>query len=177
MSRTATARQKSWRGATDWPAFLPFIVEMGAIGGLIMISVIVAFVFGREYTEGMAKNMLALPIPLLVVGCAMTHATLAGFLNITRVELTMPELRTWHHPLPCRPIRQFAAPLMSHAICQQCGWHWRGFGARYVVKIALRDGTSSAFLAISDPAIADFLEHAINGFYRLDDGHAALEAV
>ena len=50
-------------GATDWPAFLPFIVEMGAIGGLIMSSVIVAFVFGREYTEGMAKNMLALPIP------------------------------------------------------------------------------------------------------------------
>jgi ABC-2 type transport system permease protein len=50
-------------GGTDWPAFLPFIVEMGAIGGLILISVIVAFVFGREYTEGMAKNMLALPMP------------------------------------------------------------------------------------------------------------------
>ena len=50
-------------GAADWPAFLSFVVVMGAVGGLIMISVIVAFVFGREYTEGMAKNMLALPIP------------------------------------------------------------------------------------------------------------------
>lgn len=50
-------------GAADWPAFLSFIVVMGAVGGLILGSVIVAFVFGREYTEGMAKNMLALPIP------------------------------------------------------------------------------------------------------------------
>ena len=50
-------------GAADWPAFLSFIVVMGAVGGLILSSVIVAFVFGREYTEGMAKNLLALPIP------------------------------------------------------------------------------------------------------------------
>jgi ABC-2 type transport system permease protein len=47
----------------DWPSFLTFVVEMGGIGGLIMCSIIVAFVFGREYTEGTAKNMLALPIP------------------------------------------------------------------------------------------------------------------
>jgi ABC-2 type transport system permease protein len=46
----------------DWPTFLTFIVEMGGVGGLIMCSVIVAYVFGREYAEGTAKNMLALPI-------------------------------------------------------------------------------------------------------------------
>jgi ABC-type transport system involved in multi-copper enzyme maturation permease subunit len=48
--------------ALDWPTFLTFIVEMGGVGGLIMSSVIVVYVFGREYTEGTAKNMLALPI-------------------------------------------------------------------------------------------------------------------
>ena len=46
----------------DWPTFLTFIVEMGGIGGLIICSIIVAYVFGREYIEGTAKNMLALPI-------------------------------------------------------------------------------------------------------------------
>lgn len=46
----------------DWPTFLTFIVVMGGIGGLIICSIIVAYVFGREYTEGTAKNMLALPI-------------------------------------------------------------------------------------------------------------------
>ncbi|MGA2481284.1 MAG: ABC transporter permease [Spirochaetia bacterium] len=46
----------------DWPTFLSFIVEMGSVGGLIMCSIIVAYVFGREYAEGTAKNMLALPV-------------------------------------------------------------------------------------------------------------------
>jgi ABC-2 type transport system permease protein len=36
---------------------------MGGLGGLVIVSVIVSFVFGREYAEGTAKNMLALPIP------------------------------------------------------------------------------------------------------------------
>jgi ABC-type transport system involved in multi-copper enzyme maturation permease subunit len=47
----------------DWPSFLVFIVEMGGIGSLLMSALIVTFVFGREYVEGTAKNMLALPIP------------------------------------------------------------------------------------------------------------------
>jgi ABC-2 type transport system permease protein len=47
----------------DWPTFLTFIVEMGSVGGLIMCSVIVTYVFGREYAEGTAKNMLSLPVP------------------------------------------------------------------------------------------------------------------
>jgi ABC-type transport system involved in multi-copper enzyme maturation permease subunit len=46
----------------DWPTFLTLIVEMGGVGGLILCSVIVAYIFGREYTEGTAKNLLALPI-------------------------------------------------------------------------------------------------------------------
>lgn len=45
-----------------WSGFLTFIVEMGGMGGLILCSIIVTYVFGREYVEGTAKNMLALPI-------------------------------------------------------------------------------------------------------------------
>ena len=47
----------------DWSTFLFLIVEMGGFGGLVMVSLIVSFVFGREYAEGTAKNALALPIP------------------------------------------------------------------------------------------------------------------
>ena len=49
--------------AVDWGTFITFTVEMGGIGGLIMSSVIVTYVFGREYAEGTAKNLLATPIP------------------------------------------------------------------------------------------------------------------
>ena len=47
----------------DWDTFIAFAVEMGGIGGLIMSSVIVTYVFGREYAEGTAKNLLATPVP------------------------------------------------------------------------------------------------------------------
>ena len=49
--------------STDWPGFLVLIVEMGGLGGLIVFSIITTYVFGREYVEGTAKNMLALPVP------------------------------------------------------------------------------------------------------------------
>jgi ABC-2 type transport system permease protein len=48
--------------SADWPSFLTLIVEMGGLGGAIVFSIIAAYVFGREYVEGTAKNMLALPI-------------------------------------------------------------------------------------------------------------------
>jgi ABC-2 type transport system permease protein len=68
----------------DGPGFLVFIVEMGGIGGLIMCSIIAAHVFGREYVEGTAKNLLALPIPrvsfvlakIIVVGAWYAALTL-----------------------------------------------------------------------------------------------------
>lgn len=35
---------------------------VSGIGGMLLLSFIVAFVFGREYAEGTAKNLLALPV-------------------------------------------------------------------------------------------------------------------
>ncbi len=47
----------------DWATFLGFTVEVGGVGGLLMSAVIATYVYGREYAEGTAKNLLALPIP------------------------------------------------------------------------------------------------------------------
>jgi hypothetical protein len=49
-------------GSADWPTFLSMMLQMTGIAGMILIGVIAAYVFGREYAEGTAKNMLALPI-------------------------------------------------------------------------------------------------------------------
>ncbi len=46
----------------DWASLLVFIAEMSAVGGMVILSIIVAYLFGREYVEGTAKNMLALPV-------------------------------------------------------------------------------------------------------------------
>jgi ABC-type transport system involved in multi-copper enzyme maturation permease subunit len=47
----------------DWRGYLGFLGVMAAIGGMLMVSVIMAYLFGREYTDNTAKNLLALPIP------------------------------------------------------------------------------------------------------------------
>jgi ABC-2 type transport system permease protein len=37
--------------------------ELGVAGGTFILSIAVIYLFGREYVEGTAKNMLALPVP------------------------------------------------------------------------------------------------------------------
>jgi len=68
-------------GAGDWPTLLALLVEMEGMGASIFCSIIVAYVFGREYAEGTAKNMLALGLPRrrfvaakLVVAAAWSYA-------------------------------------------------------------------------------------------------------
>ncbi|MEJ2501821.1 MAG: ABC transporter permease [Gemmatimonadota bacterium] len=47
----------------SWAGYLTAIVQMiGIVGGLVL-AVIAAYVFGREYVEGTARNMLAMPVP------------------------------------------------------------------------------------------------------------------
>ena len=45
-----------------WPAYFSMLTLMVGIGGMLLLSFIVAYIFGREYTEGTAKNLLALPV-------------------------------------------------------------------------------------------------------------------
>jgi len=45
-----------------WPAYFSMLTLMVGIGGMLLMSFIVAYIFGREYVEGTAKNLLALPV-------------------------------------------------------------------------------------------------------------------
>jgi len=45
-----------------WPAFLGMLTLIVGIGGMLLLAFVVAFLFGREYDDATAKNMLALPI-------------------------------------------------------------------------------------------------------------------
>ena len=75
----------------DWPTFLGFIVEMGGIGSLLRSAVIVTYVCGREYVEGTAKNMLALPVPrtLFVLAKILVSAVWMGLLTLWLVPVSL----------------------------------------------------------------------------------------
>jgi ABC-2 type transport system permease protein len=45
-----------------WPSYALFIVQIVGTGGMLLLAFIVAYVFGREYDDQTAKNMLTLPV-------------------------------------------------------------------------------------------------------------------
>jgi ABC-2 type transport system permease protein len=48
-------------GVADWPTFFSVLAQAVAVGGMILFAIIAAWVFGREFTDRTAKEMLALP--------------------------------------------------------------------------------------------------------------------
>jgi ABC-type transport system involved in multi-copper enzyme maturation permease subunit len=46
-----------------WPSVFSMLTLVVGMGGMLLLAFIVAWVFGREYAEGTAKNLLALPVP------------------------------------------------------------------------------------------------------------------
>jgi ABC-2 type transport system permease protein len=48
-------------GAADWPAFFGMLTQGTAVGGGILFAMITAWVFGREFSDRTAKELLALP--------------------------------------------------------------------------------------------------------------------
>ena len=46
----------------DWPTYFALLTQMTGIVSVVLFSLVTAYVFGREYADGTAKNMLALPV-------------------------------------------------------------------------------------------------------------------
>lgn len=48
--------------ATDWPAYLSLFGQFIGAGGFILFILVISWVFGREFTDGTLKDMLAVPV-------------------------------------------------------------------------------------------------------------------
>jgi ABC-2 type transport system permease protein len=49
-------------GSADWPTYFSMIQQGAGVAGMILVGIITSYVFGREYNEGTAKNLLAIPV-------------------------------------------------------------------------------------------------------------------
>jgi ABC-2 type transport system permease protein len=54
-------------GVADWPTFFGMLTQGTAIGGAFLFAIITAWVFGREFSDRTAKELLALPTPRAVI--------------------------------------------------------------------------------------------------------------
>jgi len=56
-----SAKAQLTAGTADWSAFFNMQAQAVAIGGMIVFAIITAWVFGREFSDHTAKELLALP--------------------------------------------------------------------------------------------------------------------
>ncbi|HSL43946.1 MAG TPA: ABC transporter permease [Anaerolineales bacterium] len=48
-------------GVADWPTFFNILAQAVAVGGAILFAIVTSWVFGREFSDRTAKELLALP--------------------------------------------------------------------------------------------------------------------
>ena len=53
-------------GKADWPTYLNLLIQMVLTIGLIGSGIVTIWVFGREYTDRVVKDLLALPVSRIV---------------------------------------------------------------------------------------------------------------
>ena len=49
-------------GSADWPTYLNMLAQGTAIGGIFLFGFIVTWVFGREWSDGTLKDLMAVPV-------------------------------------------------------------------------------------------------------------------
>jgi ABC-2 type transport system permease protein len=48
-------------GGSDWTAYFAFLAQATTVGGFMLFAFVVAWVFGREFSDGTVRYLLALP--------------------------------------------------------------------------------------------------------------------
>jgi ABC-2 type transport system permease protein len=70
-------------GTADWPGYLTLMVEFTAIGGFFFFCLAISWTFGREFTDGTLKDLLAVPIPRFDI--VMAKFTVVAFWCIAMI--------------------------------------------------------------------------------------------
>ena|SRR5215213_3332624 len=56
-----SAKAQLLAGVADWPTYFGILAQATAVGGAILFSIVTIWVFGREFSDHTAKELLALP--------------------------------------------------------------------------------------------------------------------
>ena len=70
-------------GVADWPTYFEVLSQGNGIGGTILFAMITAWVFGREFSDHTAKELLALPTPRGIIVGAKFVLTALWILGLT----------------------------------------------------------------------------------------------
>ncbi|HET9223266.1 MAG TPA: ABC transporter permease [Roseiflexaceae bacterium] len=95
-----SAKAQLAAGVADWPTFLGLLAQATAVGGALLFTIVTTWVFGREFADRTAKNLLALPTPraaivsakfaVVVLWAAILTALVYGLGLVVGVAVGLP---------------------------------------------------------------------------------------
>jgi ABC-2 type transport system permease protein len=65
-----SAKAQLAAGVADWPTMLSLLAQATAVGGGLLFTLVTSWVFGREFSDHTAKELLALPTPRAAIVAA-----------------------------------------------------------------------------------------------------------
>ena len=79
-------------GTADWPGYFALLAQMVAVGGMLLFGMVLIWLFGREFADRTAKDLLALPTSRAAVVAAKLVVALAWSLLLTAelVAVSLP---------------------------------------------------------------------------------------
>ncbi len=100
-NRSATIKAKtSFLAGSDWTAFFELIIQIILALGVIGFGIITSWCFGREFSDRVVKDLLALPIPrsaivlsklaILLFWCLLLSIIFLGSALLTGIVVGIP---------------------------------------------------------------------------------------
>ncbi len=87
-------------GGSDWPAYFAFLAQAATVGGFVLFAFVIAWVFGREFSDGTVRYLLALPtsraaiiaakLAVVAVWCAALTALVTVLGLVVGAALSLP---------------------------------------------------------------------------------------
>jgi len=89
-------------GTADWAGYFALIAQIAAVGGILVFGLAVIWLFGREFSDGTAKDLMALPtsrtaivVAKFLVGAAWCVSLTIEVLLVSILVGTMLMLPGW----------------------------------------------------------------------------------
>lgn len=62
-----TTKAQITAGTADWPTYFGLLAQATAVGGFLVFGIVATWVFGREFSDRTAKDLMALPTSRMVL--------------------------------------------------------------------------------------------------------------
>lgn len=110
-------------GTADWPSYLSLLAQMAGIIGFFVFGLTLVWAFGREYGDGTAKDLLALPTPRGTVVGAKVAVTALWSVALSVLMLAIGlviglavDIPGWSADLTMRAVARMAVALLLSVV-------------------------------------------------------------